>query len=175
MNTLQALSDRIAACLADADALVTLAKNEDRELTADEQVKFDGLVKESEELTAKAEKLQADEEKLAAAREKVAALNRPVRHSAPMRSVNVPPASSHFVEAKTIEFPRRRGSLKNVAKIGRLSAQEQEDFAYNFGIWVMAARGHEKALRYCAENGLALQAAAQTEGTNTTGGLAKAA
>lgn len=167
MNTLQALRDKLAACLADIDALASVSK--ERELAEDETVKFEALLKESQELTAACDKAEADEAALASAREKLATLNKPVRRANPGQPVNMPAASDQF-DVPKIEFPRRRCQLKHLSGVARYTAQEREDLAYRFGIFVFAARGHKKAQQWCAENGYVFNATAQQEGVNWNGG-----
>lgn len=172
MKTLKALSDEIKTCLADADALVKLAQSEDREFTDEESTRYDALVAKTDELTAKATKAQADEERIEAAKVKLAELSNPVRRASFGDPTNVPRNSDHFVEAKSVEFPKRRyGALRHMSHLKGATVAEQEETAYRFGIWMLAARGHDRARRWCAENGLpVLGATAHTEGNNFNGG-----
>lgn len=55
------IKERIGAANKDLDALEALVKTEDREFTADETTKFDGLIEEVERLTAELEKSEKQE------------------------------------------------------------------------------------------------------------------
>jgi HK97 family phage major capsid protein len=57
----------------------------------------------------------------------------------------------------------RRGQLKN------FKGEQAQERAFRFGSWALATLGSEKALGWCAEQGIAI-VKAQSEGVNTAGG-----
>jgi HK97 family phage major capsid protein len=170
MKTLQALRDDLAACLADIDGLAAVSK--ERELTDDESTKFDALLKQSQDLTASCDKAEAAEKAVADAREKLAYLNKPQRMAHSGQPTNLPKASPHFMgdAQPALEFPAPRANTPQLSKLAHYTAEQRTKFAYNFGRFAMALRGHGPSQRYCIENGISLEATAQTEGNNFNGG-----
>lgn len=168
MKSLQALRDELAACLAEIDGLS--AQSNERELSDEESTKFDALIQKSQDLTAACDKAEAEDKAVKEAREKLAYLNTPVRRANPGQAGNMPPTSPHFLEANNLEFPVSAAATPHLAKLSHYSAEQRTRFAVNFGRWAMAMRGHAPSQRYCIENGISMEATAQTEGNNFNGG-----
>ena len=166
--------DALRKTLADAKAISDKAATEARDLTDDESTAVDTLIAKADTLEADIAKADESAQRQSALDARIARLTSaqaPLVTPGYATQSRVPVASDNFATASKIEFPRRRaGTLTHFPLVAGLSRQEQEEKAYRFGIWGLAAFGNPKAQRWCAENGVEFQAASQEEGTNTLGG-----
>lgn len=140
-------------------AIVDKVHAENRDLTAEETAEYDGLkakVEANLDAIARLEDLEALETDLQASAG---------RRSQPGQPAN--PGQSAAVSYS------RYGQLKSFTKLVVVAGREMkaEEAAYRSGMWIKAALyGDEKAMRWCRDNGVMIQAAA-SEGVNTKGGF----
>ncbi len=167
------LRDALRKATADATAIRDKAAAESREFTDEEKTAADSLIAQIDKLEADIVKADESAQRQSALDARIARLTSaqaPLVTPGYATQSRVPVASDNFVTASKIEFPRRKATrLRAFSRIQGMSAQEQEQCAYRFGIWAAAAMGHKRAQQWCGENGIALNAVSE-ESVNTTGG-----
>ena len=164
MTNLQNLRDKIAELQDEAQALVNLAIEEDRDLTDDEKQRVDVIfdtVGQTADGNDKASGLRADEDRmirLEAEKQRIAAARAE-------RNVEVNEPTVTDEKPKWFAAPRRHKNLK------AFKGPNAEKHAYDSGQWVKAnVLGSRESVQYCRENGLFIKGAA-TEGTDSQGGF----
>ena len=163
--SLNDIREKIAELQDEAQAIVNLAVEEDRDLNDTEKDRVDCIFDavgdvgdDSNEPTglradeARMVRLEAEKNRVAAARAE--------------RNVQVNAATVTEEKPKVYAKPRARRNLK------AFKGENAEQDAYNSGQWIKAnALGDSGAAQYCRDNGLLIRGAAQTEGTDSQGGF----
>lgn len=154
MKTLQDIRDEIVSLQDEAQAIINLAENDNRDLSSDEKNRVDSILNNIGDNGDNASGLRADEqrlEKLEAEKKRIAlARNVSNESAAPAPIVNVKP-------------PQFRGSLR------AFKGQDAVKNAYHAGMWLKATlTGDAEAKRFVNDYGINN---VQTEGTNSAGGF----
>jgi HK97 family phage major capsid protein len=163
MRNLVQVREEIARKAAEAEAIVNLAREEKRELSADETARVDNILgvgdkpgelaslRIEEARALKIENMQADI----------------LARSNPAAKAKVPGAASTRIEiANSVRRPSRL-ALGN----GVLNRVEQEELTYGIGRFFAAALfNHEPSREWCREHGVQLRNA-MTEGVDSKGGV----
>jgi len=146
------------------DAIWTLAKNENRDLTEDEQGKFDALDSDCDKLNGKIEKTQ-----------KLAALKSEVEDSKKGSGRKV----ADGIVSEVIYTPETKVTIPDHVKqrgsdsLKAFKGPDANEKAYKAGMWYMACQGSKPAREFCKKFGIPVQFYAGTghqETVNTTGG-----
>lgn len=144
--TLEQVKEKIAEHQDEVQAIITLAEQDDRELSADESTRVDDVLNAIETLRASEERLERveqEQQRIALARQP-----KPVADAQPI---------VHAV-------PRVRG------KLHAFKGENAERNAYHAGQWLKATFLNDaNARQFCADHGMDYRAA-QTGGTATAGG-----
>jgi len=155
--------EKIAELQDEAQAIVNLAIEEDRDLTDDEKNRVDSIfdtVGQAADGSDKATGLRADEDRmirLEAEKQRIAAARA-------VRNVDVNGPTVGDETPKVHAKPRARRNLK------AFKGPDAEQRAYESGQWIKAnVFGSADAVQYCNDNGLFIRNAA-TEGTDSAGG-----
>ena len=155
--------EKIAELQDEAQAIVNLAIEEDRDLNDTEKDRVDGIfdaIGEAGDDANEPTGLRADEARmirLESEKQRVAAARA-------ARNVNVNAATVGEEKPKVYALPRHRRHLK------AFKGQDAEKRAFECGQWIKASvLGSADAVAYCRDNGLTVRAAA-TEGTDSAGG-----
>ena len=153
MKTVAELQERMADIPAEMQAIIDAA--EDGVLSEEQQAEFDALKDESATIEKQVENLQAAE--------KAAAQAKTVRQKVKVGVNVINEPEDKTAEADKLVIPatvHRYGALKAFGK--------NEEQAYRFGKWVLAANGNQAAREWCGEHGITM--AVHNEGSNTAGG-----
>jgi HK97 family phage major capsid protein len=156
------LQSKMQANTEDMEVLINLAKTEsDRDLTEDEQTKFDGLVESSDDIVKRIENLRTlqDQQQRATVVETVKDFSKPEIAQSLQRG--------NSIEAKDVSIPTN--AFRHAPAQLHLKGADAEKRTYMFGVWAAAAMGHEASRVKCNEWGLSLQAVHEGS-VNTTGG-----
>jgi len=155
--------EKIAELQDEAQAIVNLAIEEDRDLTDDEKNRVDSIfdtVGQAADGSDKATGLRADEDRmirLEAEKQRIAAARA-------VRNVDVNGPTVGDEKPKVNAKPRARRNLK------AFKGPDAEQRAYDSGQWIKAnVFGSADAVQYCNDNGLFIRNAAN-EGTDSAGG-----
>ena len=137
--------EKIAELQDSIQAIVNLAENDDRELTADENGQIDesiNLINELREAEARLEKVEEEKQRIALAR-----------------------------QPKAVEAPKVLPAIPKAAtKLRAFRGEHAERNAYHAGQWIKAQfLGDQNAKQFCNDHGLIL--GAQTGGDNASGGF----
>jgi len=161
MLILQGFKDKKTALVADMDVILKTAADENRDITEDEQARFDELNAECDVLNGKI-----------TTRETLLRRQQEVKEQAtlPLMDRKISPDQVAHTEPLKIEVDKvtipatvkRWGSLKS------FKGADADVRAYKAGQFYFAMFGNEKAKQWCAEHGL--MAAVHQENINTKGG-----
>lgn len=151
--SVKALQEKLGELHDKAAALNNLAKNEKRDLTADEQKEFDGLMAQYQDVKEKqlprAEWLEKEQERLAQARTNPSAPERadePNDDNAPQNRAALPRAAKIVIPPQSLF---RFGALK------AYKGQHAEQKAYLAGRFFLATLGqHEASAKWCKDQGI---------------------
>ena len=155
MKNLQDVRDNITDLQDEAQAIVNVAIEEDRDLTDDEKTRVDGIFDTVGQGTEGSEKatgvrMEAEKQRIAAARSE--------------RNIQVDQPTVTEETPKVFSTARRCRNLK------AFTGKDAEQNAYDSGMWVKASvTGSADAVQHCRDRGLFIQGAA-TEGTDSQGG-----
>lgn len=153
MDKLKKMMAAKAEKLAAMEQLINAA--EDGILKADEQAKFDALKSEASSLTASISSLEAT-------------LADKAKNEAAMKNSPVPTAVNIGSEA---EQPEKKIIVPAQAKrwsVSNMKAFKKAEDAYSAGMWLGASLGNKRALQWCNDHGVSLEAVSQ--GSNNTNG-----
>ena len=157
MNPLQ-IREKIAEKHAQAQAVVKLAEEEDRDLTEQDQTQFDNLLAEiGEDKAENSTGLYKD-------------LYRSERLESLTLSLNAPAKKPQ--QAAAVATPADEYNIRSLGYVntGPLKAFKNERDAYTCGMWLKAAIAKDKgAIQWCRDRGVGFRGA-QTEGTDSQGG-----
>ena len=155
--------EKIAELQDEAQAIVNLAIEEDRDLSDTEKDRVDGIfdaIGEAGDDANEPTGLRADEARmirLESEKQRVAAARA-------ARNVNVNAATVGEEKPKVYALPKHRRHLR------AFKGKNAEKLAFDAGQWIKASvLGSADAVAYCRDNGLFIRAAA-TEGTDSAGG-----
>lgn len=155
-----AIREKISDKHNQAQAIVDLAEQEERELTAEDKTQFDALISEIGDDTESPSGLYADlrrAEKLEALKLELARKEKP---------------AEPLLAKEKSEISIRSLGWKNIGKLKAFTGPDAERNAYHSGMWLKATfLKDEGAVQYCRDHGIGYRAA-QTEGTNSAGGYA---
>ena len=163
MKNLQDVRDNITDLQDEAQAIVNVAIEEDRDLTDDEKTRVDGIfdtVGQGTEGSEKATGLRADEDRLV----RMEAEKQRIAAARSERNIQVDQPTVTEETPKVFSTARRCRNLK------AFTGKDAEQNAYDSGMWVKASvTGSADAVQHCRDRGLFIQGAA-TEGTDSQGG-----
>lgn len=170
MKTVAQLKQERAALLQEAEALLDAADQADRELTAEEQAKYDAAVARVESMNKDIERREKFEAIAAPANAAPAQPKRPQPNGdLPNEDIDDPAQPRATIRptegGPRIEIPRAYGRLVAFEKTPK--GHEQ---AYRAGMWIRAVLyGDVHALDWCRKNGVGTRAAL-SGGVGTAGG-----
>lgn len=164
-NVLRKLIDRKATIIADMEAALAKADEQERDLSADEQTAFEAkqadLAKLNQDIANRQAFLDAKD-------------SLPAVPDANTVSDELARASTPAAGTPQIEFPAHRGTLRCFTE------KDGAKVAYRFGRWLQAIAGDGAATQFCRDQGMPLSyikhpegvsiGAVYNEGTNTQGG-----
>ena len=155
----RAIAARISDLLAESGAMQDLAISEQRELTPDEDARFNTIMDEIGDAEARTG-LHAQLDRAKKFEALRAAAGKPRNAVPPGRLGNSGGSGGDGGD----EVPIR---VRHI--MPRLKAYREPRAAYDASQWLLAVRGNQDSAAYCSRNGIAIRAAA-TEGTNSAGG-----
>lgn len=160
MKTLKELREARFKAIESAKAIQDAVKAESREYTDEEIEQIDSFLAQSDSLDAEIKRIEAAQERESRIeREYKAATQSAERVVPPVDGVfPVPPATPK----SRIEFPL-------IGKPKNIQGPRAAEIAHGIGMWSLACLGNTRALRYCHENGIDINAVYE-EKVNTTGG-----
>ena len=166
MKNLQQVREGINRLTAEAEAIVNLAKSENREPTADETSRIDAILgagdKPGELASHRVEEARAL--KLENMTAEILA-----RRQSPANGQVIAPDGSQKTRVE-ISASVRRPAVLNLGK-GVMNRVEQEEHAYGFGKYIMAALfGDAKSREWCEAHGMPIRNA-MSEGWDSKGGV----
>lgn len=153
----KAIREQIADKAAAADALVALAEQEERDLTAEEKTTFDNIIAEIGEEEANTG-LYADLSQALKFEKIKAGLSKPAGTSTP------DPRTSDDASRIVAVGPAWEGGLKS------FTGKDAGKRAYDCGQWFSAIYGNAEAREYCNNNNIPIIKAAQTGSSDAAGG-----
>jgi len=158
------LQKQMQANTAEMEVLIQLAKTEDnRDLTEDEQTKFDGFVVRNDDLEKRVknlEKLQAQQQ-----RSDVSTTIKDFSKDKKEPDAVTEPESL-LIDAADIKLPAVCRTAYNLRGFSGADAPKR---AFRFGKWMLGALNHKPSQKWCKDIGLGYQAVHE-EAVNTTGG-----
>lgn len=169
MKTRKQLAEEIRELKAEAEAICTLADQEDRELNAEEQTRFSAIAgsgKEGEE-SYKAGEIAALEVALSQAEKRDALKAANLQTRIDSGDVEGPGAESVSDSFGSIRVPR---SAVRPAKMKGFEGSDAIPEAYASGMFVAAMVGNARAQAFCDDNGIGYRAT-MVEGTDSLGGV----
>lgn len=164
-KTIKSLQEKRDGNIKAASALLETAENDgDRELTAEEQTCWDGLMSGIEGAKTRI-KMNETLQEASLNSDVVIDLNQDTAPEAKDRGLQVP--------ARSIILPGGSYALGTIRSFKPRDGFSAEQLAYQSGKWLMALAGHARSQQWCKDQGLGiekLQAADHRESVNTRGG-----
>lgn len=166
LKDLVQVREEIARVTAEATAIVNLARDEKRDMSADETARVDAILGVDDK-PGIVDALRKDEARAL----KIENMQRDIlaRSQPASPGTSVQPDGSQKTRVEIAASVRR----PPVIALGRnrMARQEQEIHAYRFGQFIMATRfGNEKSRQWCREHGVEI-VDAMTEGWDSKGGV----
>lgn len=169
-RTVQEIQERRAEILDENDAIIAMAKAENRDATAEEKATFDGNMSEIEAL----EKEEIQAAKFEAAKAQAAA--RRVQSALAMGGnggrADVPRVTGGGGNRDENDKPKLPAQAAYHAPLRAFKGPNAELDAYQSGMWLSAVLDkNPEAWQYCRDNGIGIRADAQTADDFAKGGI----
>lgn len=169
-RTVQEIQERRAEILDENDAIIAMAKAENRDATAEEKATFDGNMSEIEAL----EKEEIEAAKFEAAKAQAAA--RRVQSALAMGGgggrADVPRVTGGGGNRDENDKPKLPAQAISHLTLRAFKGQNAELEAYQSGMWLSAVLDdNRQAQQYCREHGVGIRADAQTADDFAKGGI----